>query len=56
MIQETITIQVITENTLLFNRLFIMAKRDEWIQDIFRFELAPVPVSLFTVDHVMRKP
>ena len=44
------------EKTLLFNRLIIMSQRDEGIQEIFHFELAPVPASPFTMDHMMRKP
>ena len=39
--------KVYIEKTLLFNRLIIMAERDEGI------ELTPVPASLFTM---MRKP
>ena len=48
--------KVYIEKTLLFNRLIIMAERDEGIEEIFRFELTPVPGSLFTMDRMMRKP
>ena len=44
------------ENTQLFNILIIMAERDEGIEQIFNFELTPVPTSLFTMDRMMRKP
>ena len=47
---------VYIEKTLLFNRLLIMGERDEGIEEIFRFELTPVPASLFTMDCMMRKP
>ena len=40
--------KVYIEKTLLCNRLIIMAERDEGIEEIFRFELTPVMVSLFT--------
>ena len=33
-----------------------MAERDEGIEEIFRFELTPVPASPFTMDRMMRKP
>ena len=48
--------KVYIEKTLLFNRLIIMAERDEGIEEIFHFELTPVPASLFTMDRMMRKP
>ena len=32
-----------------------MAERNEGIEDIFKFELTPVPKSLFTIDRMMRK-
>ena len=44
------------EKTQLFNRLIIMAERDEGIEQIFKFELTPVPTSFFTMDRMMRKP
>ena len=44
------------KKTLLFNRLIAMAERDEGIEHIFKFELTPVPTSLFTMDRMMRKP
>lgn len=34
------------EKTQLFNRLIIMAERDEGLEGIFSFELTPVPTSL----------
>ena len=48
--------KIYIEKTLLFNRLIIMAERDEGIEDIFKFELTPVPTALFTMDSMMRKP
>ena len=48
--------KVYIEKTALFNRLIIMAERDEGIEELFRFELTPVPTSLFTMDRMMRKP
>lgn len=48
--------KVYIEKTVLFNRLIIMAERDEGIEEIFSFELTPVPTSLFTMDRMMRKP
>ena len=34
----------------------MMVERDEGIEEIFRFELTPVPASLFIIDCMMRKP
>ena len=48
--------KVYIEKTLLFNMLIIMAERDEGIEELFHFELTPVPASLFTMDRMMRKP
>ena len=48
--------KVYIEKTMLFNRLIIMAERDEGIEEIFKFELTPVPTSIFTMDRMMRKP
>lgn len=46
--------KVYIEKTALFNRLIIMA--DEGIEELFSFELTPVPTSLFTMDRMIRKP
>lgn len=48
--------RIYIEKTLLFNRLIFMAERDEGIEHMFKFELTPVPTSLFTMDRMMRKP
>ena len=48
--------KVYIEKTQLFNRLIIMAERDEGIENVFSFELTPVPTALFTMDRMMRKP
>uniref|UniRef100_UPI00358F1FFC uncharacterized protein n=1 Tax=Myxine glutinosa TaxID=7769 RepID=UPI00358F1FFC len=48
--------RIYIEKTLLFNRLIFMAERDEGIEHMFKFELNPVPTSLFTMDRMMRKP
>ena len=48
--------KVYIEKTALFNRLIIMAERDKGIEEIFSYELTPVPTSLFTMDRMMRKP
>ena len=48
--------KIYMEKTLLFNRLIFMAERDAGIEHMFKFELTPVPTSLFTMDRMMRKP
>ena len=48
--------KIYIEKTLLFNRLIIMAERDEGIEHIFNLELTLVSTALFTMDRMMRNP